>query len=168
MEYPKQHKQIVDELLGGKFILAAEPHFEEVKENDKFYSEFFRLSFDYEFILTQKHAYLLSKESNENLSRDISIFLGILCYELDKQGKNFIDSLEYAEFSMEEIDLLFDNSSFADVIKLNNQLKDSDKRRIFLNQLNRKNIIVRVNEERFYFSSAYHVFIEFAKELGRS
>ena len=69
---------------------------------------------------------------------------------------------------MEEVDRMFDNSSFIDLILSNKQLKDSDARRTLLNAMNRRHIIEKVTEDRFTFTSAYKVFVEFAIELAKS
>ena len=41
MEYPKQHKVIVSELMAGKFLLRNEMDFETLKQNKDFYISFF-------------------------------------------------------------------------------------------------------------------------------
>src|ERR1700757_2027007 len=169
MEYPQNHRQIVDDLTTGKFVLSRDKHFEELVKQEEFYTEFFKVSFDYYLNITTEYAYLISKETDENMSRDISIFFAIFCYELDKHGKNFLDGLQYAEYSFEEINILFDNSSYIDLIQSNKQLKDADaRRRILLSTMSRKNIIEKISEDRFYFTPAYKVFIEFAKTLAES
>lgn len=154
--------------MNGRFILSRDVHFETLKKEEEFYTTFFKVSFDYDLLLKQEYAYITSKESNENLSRDISIFFAILCYELDKEGKNFLDVLAYEELSLEEVDLLFDNSSFIDLIKANNQLKDSEARRKFLNAMNRRNLVDFDHSTKFFFTPAYKAFIEFAQELAKS
>jgi hypothetical protein len=169
MEYPEHHRQIVEDLINGRFILSREKHFEELHKKEPFYTEFFKTSFDYSLQITTEYAYLVSSETDENISRDISIFFAILCYELDKQGKNFLDGLQYSEYSFEEVNLLFDSSSYIDLIQSNKQLKDADSRRkLLFNTMNRRNIIEKVNDERFYFTPAYKVFIDFAKELAEN
>jgi hypothetical protein len=167
MLYPENHKQIVEDLMSGRFILSKEKHFENLVQNDDFYIRFFKESFDYEILVTKEYAYLVSKETDENTSRDISIFFAILCYELDKQGKNFLDGLQYSEFSFEEVNMLFENSSYIDLIHSNKQMKDVDSRRkIIFTTLNKKNIIEKINDDRFFFTPAYKVFVDFAKELA--
>lgn len=168
MEYPELHRQIVEELLDGKFILSRERQFDEIKENEEFYINFFTASFNHELEITNEYARLVSDETDENLSRDISIFFAILCYELDRQGKNFLDNLQYSEFSMEEINYLFDNSSWIDLIQSNKQLRESDTRKRFIfSTMGKRNIIDKVSDERFYFTPAYKVFIDYAKELAQ-
>ncbi len=103
----------------------------------------------------------------ETLSRDICIFIGLLCYELDKEGKNFIDEIQYAEFDLETIDNYLDNSSYSDLILNNNQLKNSESRKQFLGTLNRRNIIDRNSDKKFSFTPAYKVFMDFAKNFAK-
>ena len=75
LEYPANHHEIVEQFLNGRFILHVDKLFDEVKTNENFYSSFFKLSFGYQFEVTTDFAYVISDESNENLSRDISVFL---------------------------------------------------------------------------------------------
>jgi hypothetical protein len=168
MAYPENHKQIVEALMNGRFILSRENNFEELKKNEQeFYVPFFQESFGHQLIITQEYAYLVSEDTDENLSRDISIFFAIFCYELDKQGKNFLDGLQYSEYSFEEVNLLFEGSSYIDLIQTNKQLRDVDaRRRLLLTTMNRKNIVEKINDDKFFFTPAYKVFIDFAKELA--
>jgi hypothetical protein len=165
MEYSKQHRQIVEDLMSGRFILATDKVFYEIKENENFYISFFKASFGYELNIQQDFAYLISEETNEMLSRDISIFFAILCYELDKAGKNFMDLIQYAEFEFEDVERYFENSAYKDVLEANKQLDSKEKRRNFLNVMNRRNIIEKNGDERFSFTPAHKVFFDFAQEL---
>lgn len=168
MEYPELHRQIVEELLDGKFILSRDPIYDVIKGKEDFYVSFFKASFNHDLELTNEFARLISDETDENLSRDISVFFAILCYELDRQGKNFLDALQYSEFSMEEINNIFENTSWIDLIRSNKQLRDSDTRKRFIfTAMGKRNIIEKVTDERFYFTSAHKVFIEYAKELAQ-
>jgi hypothetical protein len=166
MVYPSNHRQIVEELMGGKFILSNEAHFNSLKENDTFYTEFFKISFDLDLNLKTEYAFLLSKETQENFSRDVSIFIAILCYELDRDGRNFMEALDFNEFTFEEVDRYFDNSSFIDLIESNKSLREPDARRTLINGMHRRNIVNKNFEDRFSFTQAYKVFVDFAKELA--
>ena len=168
MEYPKNHKEIVEDLMAGKFILPSVKYFTSLRENETFYTEFFKESFGYTLNANNDFAYIISSETQETLSRDISIFFAILCYELDRDGRNFLDQIQYSEFELEEIDRMFENSSFIDLILSNKQLKDNDARRSLINAMNRRHIVEKITEDRFTFTSAYKVFIEFAIELAKS
>jgi hypothetical protein len=168
IEYPGQHREIVDTFLNGRFILHSERLYPEVKQHEDFYKTFFNLSFGYELRLNQEYAYIVSDDSNENLSRDISIFFAILCYELDKNGKNFLEELEYGYFEYSQIDELFENSSYSELLSSNNKLKDSNARKNLFNEMSRRNIIEKESDEGFTLTPAYKVFIEFANELARS
>ena len=166
MVYPSNHRQIVEELMGGKFILSNEAHFNSLKENDTFYTEFFKISFDLDLNLKTEYAFLLSKETQENFSRDVSIFIAILCYELDRDGRNFMEALDFNEFTFEEVDRYFDNSSFIDLIESNKSLREPDARRTLINGMHRRNIVTKNFEDRFSFTQAHKVFVDFAKELA--
>ncbi|MFM9006049.1 MAG: condensin complex protein MksE [Flavobacteriales bacterium] len=166
MVYPQHHRQIVEELMTGKFILTNEEHFASLKENESFYQEFFKLSFDLDLHLKNEYAYLLSRETQENFSRDVSIFIAIMSYELDKDGRNFMEALEFNEFTLEEVDRYFDNSSFIDLIESNKALRDPDSRRTLINGMHRRNIVHKNFEDRFSFTQAHKLFVEFAKELA--
>lgn len=166
-EAPPMHRQVVDELMNGKFVLSHEKHFESIKNNIEFYEDYFQKSFGYELFFTQEFAYLVSTETNENLSRDISIFMALFCYELDKEGTNFLDTIQFGEITLTEVDRLFENSSYSDLIASNNQLKNSEARQKLLRSMSNKNILTRISEDKYYFTPAHKVFIEFAKELAQ-
>jgi len=164
--YPNKHKQIVTALMDGKFITVDEFYFDIVNDNQAFYSEFFTESFGFELKGTQEFFYLLSAETNENTSRDISIFFAILCYELDKDGKNFIEELNSTEFHTDEIIEYFKNSTWTDIIRSNKSLNSADNlRKLIGTTMAKRNISKKQSEEKFIFTKAYKLFIEFAKEL---
>ena len=167
-EYPIHHREIVDDLLSGRFILHSDKLFDEIKEREDFYKSFFLQSFGYTLKITQQYAYVSSDESNETLSRDFSIFFAILCYELDKSGKNFLDELEYGYFEYSQIDSLFENSSYSELIATNNKLKDGNARKNLLNDMSRRNIIEKESDDTFTITPAYKVFTEFAEEIAKS
>ena len=165
MEFPNHHRQIVEDLMAGKFILPTERTFEVLKENEDFYAHFFKASFNFELKFTQDYAYLVSDETNEMLSRDMCIFIALLSYELDRDGKNFLERIQYSEFEIEEIENYFTNSSYIDLILSNKQLKDAESRRNFINTLNRRNIIEKIGDNRFVFTSAHKFFMDFASDI---
>lgn len=167
MNYSKYHRQIVEDLMAGKFILSQDKIFEELKNNENFYTEFFLKSFGYDLLLRQDFAYLVSDDSGEMLSRDVCIFFAILCYEMDRDGKNFLDLIQYAEFEVEQVENYFENSTYIDLIQSNKQLRDPETRKNLINTMARRNIIEKINEERFVFTQAYKVFIEFAREFAK-
>lgn len=166
MVYPPRHRQIVEDLMSGKFVLSNEEHFIHLKESESFYNEFFKVSFDLDLQLKSDYAYLLSKDTSENFSRDTSIFIAVLCYELDKDGRNFMEALDFHEFTIEEVENYFLNSSFIDLIESNKSLRDPESRKTLINGMARRNIIQKNFEDRFSFTQAYKVFVDFAKELA--
>lgn len=167
MDFPRYHKQIVGDLLDGKFILATDAKFTELKNSNEFYDKFFKDTFGYELEIKSDYAFILSNETNEMLSRDICIFFGLLCYELDKDGKNFLEEIQYAEFDIDTIDNYFDNSSYIDLVQNNNQLKNSESRKQFMNTLSRRNIVEKSSDKKFSFTPAYKVFVDFAANFAK-
>ena len=167
MDFPRYHKEIVNDLLDGKFILASDAKFVELKNNEDFYNKFFKESFGFALEMKSDYAFILSNETNEMLSRDICVFFGILCYELDKDSKNFMEEIQYAEFELEKIDEYFENSAYAELIQNNKQLRDSESRKQFINTLNRRNIIDKISDNKFSFTQAYKVFVDFAIDFAR-
>lgn len=165
MEFPNHHRQIVEDLMSGKFILPQERTFPVLKDNEQSYTYFFKASFNYDLKITQDYIYLVSDESNEMLSRDICIFMALLSYELDRDGKNFLERIQFSEFEIEEIENYFTNSSYIDLILSNKQLKDTDSRKNFINTLNRRNIIEKTADNRFVFTSAHKFFMDFAADI---
>lgn len=164
--YPNKHKQIVTALMDGKFITVDEFYFDILKDNQAFYLEFFEKSFGFELKGTQEFFYLLSAETNENTSRDISIFFAIFCYELDKDSKNFIDELTFSEFQIDEIIEYFKNSAWTDIIKANKSLNSADNlKKLIGNTMVKRNIVTKHSDEKYSFTKAYKLFIEFAREL---
>ncbi|MCG9881002.1 MAG: hypothetical protein MH472_10435 [Bacteroidia bacterium] len=167
MDYPRFHKEIVNDLMSGKFILASDPKFVSLKEQSSFYEQFFKESFSYALEIKSDYAYLLSYETAEQLSRDICLFFAVLSYELDKDGKNFLEEIQFAEFEMEKVDSYFENSAYAELIAANNQLKNNEARRDFVRTLARRNIVERNGDVRFTFTQAYKVFIDFAADFAK-
>ena len=163
--YPDKHKEIVTSLMEGKFITVEDLLFETIKKNEDFYITFFEKSFGFELIGNQDFYYLVSNETNENTSRDISIFFSVLCYELDKNGKNFLEELNYSEFHIDEIQDYFNNSSWSDVIKANKQLNNDESLKRHLGTMVKRNIVVKQNNDRYTFTKAHKLFIDFAKDL---
>lgn len=167
--YPNKHKQIVTSLIDGRFITIDESYFDIVKENQDFYAEFFDKSFGFELKNTQEFYYLISEETNENTSRDISIFFSIFCYELDKDGKNFMDELGFSDFHIDEIVDYIKNSSWTDIVKSNKQLNDADSiKRLVGSTMVKRNIAVKHSDDNYSFTKAYKLFIDFARELIKS
>ena len=163
--YPDKHKEIVTSLMEGKFVTVEDLLFETIKKNEEFYITFFENSFGFELIVNQEFYYLVSNETNENTSRDISIFFSILCYELDKSGKNFLEELNYSEFHIDEIIEYFNNSSWTDVIKANKQLNNDENLKRHIGTMVKRNIAVKQSNDRYSFTKAHKLFIDFAKDL---
>ena len=165
--YPDKHKEIVTSLMDGKFITVDDFLFETIRKEEDFYIEFFESSFGFELIGNHEFYYLISNETNENTSRDISIFFSIFCYELDKDGRNFLEELNYSEFQIDEIIEYFRNSSWIEVIKANKQLYNDESLKRHIGTMVKRNIAVKQSNDRYSFTKAHKLFIDFAKDLIR-
>lgn len=166
MQYPDKHQQITKDLLEGKFITIGEQYFDILKENHNFYLEFFEHSFGFELKHTQEFYYLISDQTTENTSRDISIFFAIFCHELDKADKNFIDELNFSDFRLEDIINIIKNSSWDNVISANNRLKNAEGiRKLITSTMVKRNIVTKHSNQRYTFTKAHKFFIDFAKDL---
>lgn len=165
MEYPEGHKQIVKELLDGKFILAqSNPLYEKIKSNQEFYKYFFKESFDYDLLQRNSYFFLTSDESNEKLSRDITIFIGIMAYEIDNEGKNFQEQIKFSVFEYEQADMMMRNSVYWNVL----ESIEFDDIRQFLRRLARINIIEELENEKFRFTEAVELFFDFALTIVKN
>ena len=168
INYPKYHREIVKALLDGKFILFPGKLYKVITEpeNKEFYNDFFKESFDYELIIETEFAYLISDNTDEKTSRDIMTFFSILAFEIDKEGKNFIDELNNSLFDMERINNYFENShSWNEIIKENKQISSSESRKsLIYNTMLKRNLIEKIGE-KFQFTKAHRIFLDFAMEL---
>lgn len=166
IKYPKFHRQIVNDLLEGKFLLYTDyEKFQILKEENIFYIDFFKNTFDYDLNIRNEFAYLSSQNTDETFSRNFTIFLSVLCFEISQKG-DFKTRLENDIFSYEEVENYLKSENFKEVtqeIGVNNL-------QTFLNNLGRRNIIQFTNtssKDNFKFTKAINLFFEFAVQLSR-
>lgn len=160
-QYPNEHKTIVKELLDGRFLIYPDMLFMSLQEYRDFYEDFFLNTFDYKLELRTEFAYLTSSATTEKETRDFTIFLALLCRELELEGKKFREQIDFATFRVEETEQLLKNSSKKEVIE-STGIKDF---RNFLNRWNRKNVI-SLTGNSFKFTKAVHLFFEFAVNVA--
>lgn len=168
IEYPKYHYDIVKSLLDGKFILFPGKLYKTISEaeNKEFYTDFFHESFGYKLIVETEYVYLISENTDEKTSRDIMTFISILSYEIDKEGKNFIEELNSSFFNLERINLYFENShSWNEIIKENKQIISPESRKSLIYNTMLKRNIIEIIGDNFQFTKAHKVFLNFALEL---
>jgi hypothetical protein len=161
--YPTEHKDIVNNLLEGKFLIYPNQLFVAIKKQEDEYIEFFEKSFGYELIVDAEFAYLLSNESKEKRSRDFTLFLALLCRELDYNGKNFRDSVELASFDIEETEQLLKRSSKWEILEKTSVANFEQ----FLSDWEKKNLLKRTGNQ-FKFTKAVKLFLEFAIEIAKA
>ena len=168
IEYPKYHYEVVKDLMDGKFILFPEKLYKSIKENDEFYLDFFKESFDFELKIETEYTYLISDKTDEKTSRDLMTFFSILSFEIDKEGKNFITELDNSIFSLERINQYFSNShTWQEIIKNNKQINSAENRKsLIYNTMLKRNIIEKIGD-KFQFTKAHKIFLSFAVELTK-
>lgn len=166
IQFPEYHYQIVNDLLSGRFILWTDRHFDNLEKNKQLYEEFFTVSFRYKLIVRKEFAYLLSETTKEEFSKNLTVFLSILCYELNAQGQDIKEKLENGFFEIAEIQIILESPTYKDVLKLIKlNAENIDK---FLNKLADRNIIKYEENQRniFKFTKAIDLFFEFAQEIA--
>ncbi len=163
--YPSEHKEIVSNLLDGKFIIYPSLLFA-VLQQEEFaddYKEFFKESYGYELTIDTEFAYLSSNEVNEKRTRDFVLFLAILCRELDYSGKNFRDSIVLGSFDISEtIQLLMQSSKWEILEKTS--VAEFEK---FIGTWVSKNVLKRTGNQ-FKFTKAVKLFFEFAINVANT
>jgi hypothetical protein len=166
IDYPQQHQQIVNDLLEGKFLLYTDyQKFQSLKDNDIFYIDFFKKTFDYDLNIRNDFACLVSDKTDEKLSRNFTIFLAILCYEINQKTTDFKNRIENDIFSYQEVENYLKSKNFEEIV---NEI-GVENLGSFLRTLAKRNIIefIGKNEESFKFTKAIHLFFEFAISLSK-
>jgi transposase len=88
---------------------------------------------------------------------------------LDKDGKNFMDELGFSDFHIDEIIEYIKNSTWSDIVKSNKQLNDADSiKRLVGSTMVKRNIAIKHSDDKYSFTKAYKLFIDFARELIKS
>ena len=161
-EYPRNHKEVVSRLLDGKFILYPDSLFNTLVENDNEYIDFFKKTFDFDLIIEPDFAYLSSQNVNEKRTRDFTLFLAILCRELDYSGKNFKERIENGTFEIQETHELLRQSSKWEILE-QTTVSDFNK---FIGTWKGKNLLI-VEGDKFKFTKAVKLFFRFAMEIAQ-
>jgi hypothetical protein len=162
--YPGEHKEIVENLLDGEFILYSDKLFMILQENRGFHEEFFLRSFDYNLEMRSEYIFLSSKGTTEKDSRDFTIFLALLCRELELEGKKFREQIDFVTHNIDDVWQMLNNSSKKEIIDTIWK-KGKEDYRNFLNRWNRKNVIALTGNS-FKFTKAVNLFFEFAVNIA--
>lgn len=161
--YPSDHKEIVSNLLDGRFIIYPVPLFTTIQLQEEEYKEFFKESYGFELNIDSEFAYLSSNEITEKRTRDFTLFLAMLCRELDYSGKNFRDSIELATFDISETEQLLRQSSKWEILE-KTSVANFDS---FIETWHKKNVLRRTGNQ-FKFTKAVKLFFEFAVNVANS
>ena len=161
--YPSEHKEIVSQLLDGRFIIYPNPIFAVIQTQEDDYKEFFKESYSFELNIDSEFAYLSSNEVTEKRTRDFTLFLAMLCRELDYSGKNFRDSIELAIFDIVDTEKLLKQSSKWEIIE-KTSVANFDS---FIETWHKKNVLKRTGNQ-FKFTKAVKLFFEFAVNVANA
>lgn len=165
--FPPEHSAIVKALFAeGRFLLEGEAAFLCLRDNLSYYHAFFRESFGLQLTVTAEYALLKSDKDTDQLARAICIYLAILCYELDHDSGNLLESLTFDTFSIREWEERFPQSSFYNVMEATDKLRSAGQRQKFYQLLARRQIINRLDEDRFQFTAAHRYFLDFARDIN--
>ena len=161
--YPSEHKEIVSNLLDGRFIIYPNPMFAVIQTMEDDYKEFFKESYGFELNLDSEFAYLSSNEVTEKRTRDFTLFLAMLCRELDYSGKNFRDSIELATFDITETEQLLKQSSKWEILE-KTSVSNFEQ---FIDTWHKKNVLKKTGNN-FKFTKAVKLFFEFAVNVANA
>lgn len=161
--YPIEHKEIVSQLLDGRFIIYPNPMFAVIQTQEDEYKEFFKESYAFDLNIDSEFAYLSSNEVTEKRTRDFTLFLAMLCRELDYSGKNFRDSIELATFDIADTEKLLRQSSKWEILE-KTSIAEFDK---FIGTWHTKNVLKRTGNQ-FKFTKAVKLFFEFAVNVANA
>lgn len=168
MTFPDGHQDVVEALLvDGRFLLEGDPAFMTLKQHVDLYLVFFQESFGLSLQYQSEYAFLQSGRDSDPLSRDVCIFLGVLCYELDREGYNLLEQLSFHTLEFGQVEQMFELSSFREVLDATTNLQDAQARRNFYNRLQRRRIIEKLDDQTFRFTPAHKYFLEFARTVAR-
>ncbi len=161
--YPSEHKEIVSSLLDGRFIIYPHPMFSVIQTQEDEYKEFFKESYGFELNIESEFTYLSSNEVTEKRTRDFTLFLAILCRELDYSGKNFRDSIELATFDISDTEQLLKQSSKWEILEKTSVAQFDS----FIDTWHKKNVLKRTGNQ-FKFTKAVKLFFEFAVNVANA
>lgn len=177
MKYPLEHRQLVKELLSGKFIDSHSPFFETLKQKEAFYNDFFEKTFNYYLEGKGDFYYLSSPETSENASRDFLLFLSLLCYEYQNRGKDIVHKISEGTFSVKEVTQYIERSAKRGLLD-NTQVIDREGRlnvKRFLDIWEKRNIVEYINKKialdegsqatQFQFKEGINLFLHVAFAL---
>ena len=165
MNYPTEHKQIVSNLLDGKFVIYPNPLFVKTQEQSEDYKEFFSESFGYELKIDTEYAYLVSDKNSEKSIRDFVLFLAVLCRELVYSDRNFREQIELGTFDIAETEQLLRQSSKWEILEKTSVAKNGFDS--FLNTWTYKNVLTKFDKQ-FKFTKAVKLFLEFAVHVANA
>lgn len=164
--YPLEHREIVNALISGQFILYTQPYYTVIEQHKTFYSDFFKATFGFDFhFRSEGYIFLTSEESTEKDSRNFLIFLAVFCRELSINGRDFREDFELKRFQVEKVHQLLESSGKKDLLE--NILAEGGILKL-LNEWSKRKVVEFTNgqQTQFKFTKAVNLFFEYALELA--
>lgn len=164
--YPPEHRDIVNALTNGQFILYSHPHYAVVEKEVDFYRDFFKATFGFDLHLrSEGYIFLSSDDATEKDSRNFLIFLAVLCRELSVSGRDFKEEFELKKFQVEEVRQLLEKSSKKELME--HILTEGGTLKL-LNEWSKRKVVEFTNgqQTQFKFTQAVNLFFEYAMELA--
>jgi hypothetical protein len=98
------------------------------------------------------------------LSKKVDLFLGYF-----NSGAFRVLSESFSDFHIDEIIEYIINSTWTDIVKSNKQLNDADSiKRLVGSTMVKRNIAIKHSDDKYSFTKACKLFIDFTRELIRS
>lgn len=161
--YPPEHREILSNLLDGRFLIYPDPLFTALHKDDEDYREFFKESYGFDLKIEPEYAYLTSNDVTEKRTRDFTLFLAIFSRELDYSGKNFREAIQLGSFNVSETEEMLKQSSKWEILE-KTSVANFDS---FIDAWNKKNVLKR-NGDHFKFTKAVDLFLEFAVNIAKA
>ena len=132
MTYPPDHQAIVTALFQqGRFHRAGAPLFSDPAGARDLPDLLPGVLSDLELQVTAEYALLKSGQDDDRFSRAICILLAVMCYELEREGKNLLETLHSGTFSVADWEIPSSNPLSRKVMHATDHLRDGDQRRKF-------------------------------------
>lgn len=164
--YPPEHRDIVNALTNGQFILYTHPYYAVVEKEAEAYRDFFKATFGFDLHLrSEGYIFLSSDEATEKDSRNFLIFLAVFCRELSINGRDFKEEFDLKKFQVDDVKQLLEKSSKKELVE--NILNDGGIAKL-LSDWSRRKVVEFTNpqQSQFKFTQAVNLFFEYAMELA--
>ena len=156
----KTHKNVIAMLLNGEFIGIEKAEYEHLQKYQEWYSDFLLETFEIELRFSRECYFCVSPHRGTGYTKKILTVVAIMMYEIDKSGRDAVDTIRHDEFSMDSINKLILNS-----VQFGRYAVKVEPR--FINKLVEFGLIKMTSGNKFVFSSGIDVFMDEFDDLRR-